>query len=78
MKTFEHYMLPISSAYNQLFVVADLYVIAYSDYLGNATMWSYLLSTVHQQFIVLAVAICAVVVLLILVYLKYIDKHSIV
>ena len=78
MKTFEHYMLPIASVYNKLFVVADLHVIAYSDYSGNVTTWSYLLSNVHQRFILLSVAICAIVALLILLYLKYIDKRSIV
>jgi outer membrane protein assembly factor BamB len=76
-KNFEHYISIIVSAYNKVFVVADLYVIAYNDYSDSTITGSHSWPKVYQQIIV-PVVVGVIVALLFLVYRKYRNKHNIV
>jgi len=72
---FEHCLLPIVSAYNKLFVVADLTAIAYTNYSDSAITEPHSLPKTCQQIIVLAV-VGIIITLLTLVYRKHRNKHN--
>jgi outer membrane protein assembly factor BamB len=76
VEQFEHYLLPIVSEQDKLFVVADLNIIVYHDYLDSTIMEPNSSPKMYQQIIVLVV-IVVIVVLLFLVYRKYTNKHNI-
>ncbi|MDR0373344.1 MAG: PQQ-binding-like beta-propeller repeat protein [Nitrososphaerota archaeon] len=77
MEHYEHYIAPMVSAYNKLFVVADLYVMAYNDYSDNAITEPHSLTKMDKQIIIIATTTAGTIITLsIVVYQKYRKKHN--
>ncbi|WP_343383570.1 PQQ-binding-like beta-propeller repeat protein [Candidatus Bathycorpusculum sp.] len=73
VEPFDHYVQPITSADNKLFVVADLYVIAYTDF-GSTNTYPPQLTNILPYTIPICIIFLVIIILMLRLY--YRKKHA--